>query len=325
MNYFFICLYTLTVQLLRDVPTDWKPGSSCTTMRWSLRWNSGISGKNGGRLPCMCQIFIYIYICMYVCTYVCMYVDINNCPFSTSIDRWFPIGTSQCVFQDGSLSTADELRLLLSKRDKVILTICSYNWAVFKVPVGWWLWGLTFSNILLKTLKDRITPHVTNFSRFRLGIEKEEGKRKYKSDGAVMVGEFVCVYVQVQWVSEWVGEWVSEWVVCSVFVLCVVCCGLCIVCCALCFVGCVLLCVVCYVLWERCDVSLGRKVVVDFHGLPLTSPPPANVVSARPKPNRLVRTKASTSVLKQVGTYLHMYCKRLSQLREHLWSVPADR
>ena len=43
-------------------------------------------------------------------------------------------------------------------------------------------------------------------------------------------------------------------------------------------------------------------------GLPLMSPPPANVVSARPKPNRLVRTKASTSVLKQVGTYLHMYC-----------------
>ena len=117
MNYFFICLYTLTVQLLRDVPTDWKPGSSCTTMRWSLRWNSGISGKNGGRLPCMCQIFIYIYVCMYVCMYVCIYVDINNCPFSTSIDRWFPIGTSQCVFQDGSLSTADELRLLLSKRD----------------------------------------------------------------------------------------------------------------------------------------------------------------------------------------------------------------
>ena len=65
--------------------------------------------------------------------------------------------------------------------------------------------------------------------------------------------------------------------------------------------------------------------VVDARGLPLTSPPPANVVSARPKPNRLVRTKASTSVMKQVGTYLHMYCKRLSQLREHLWSVPADR
>ena len=48
-------------------------------------------------------------------------------------------------------------------------------------------------------------------------------------------------------------------------------------------------------------------------------------MSARPKPNRLVRTKASTSVMKQVGTYLHVYCKRLSQLREHLWSVPADR
>ena len=52
--------------------------------------------------------------------------------------------------------------------------------------------------------------------------------------------------------------------------------------------------------------------VVDVRGLPLTSPPPANVVSARPKPNRLVMTKASTSVMKQVGTYLHMYCKRLS-------------
>jgi hypothetical protein len=47
-------------------------------------------------------------------------------------------------------------------------------------------------------LKDRITPHVTNFSRFRLGIEKQEGKRKYQSDGAEMVGEFVCMYVQVQ-------------------------------------------------------------------------------------------------------------------------------
>ena len=53
---------------------------------------------------------------------------------------------------------------------------------------------------LYTELKGRITPHVTNFSRFRLGIEKQEGKRKYKSDGAVMVGEFVCVcmYVQVQ-------------------------------------------------------------------------------------------------------------------------------
>ena len=58
----------------------------------------------------------------------------------------------------------------------------------------------------LSKLKDRITPHVTNFSRFRLGIEKEEGKRKYKSDGAVMVGEFVCVYVCSSTVSEWVSE-----------------------------------------------------------------------------------------------------------------------
>ena len=27
----------------------------------------------------------------------------------------------------------------------------------------------------------------------RLNIEKQEGKRKYESDGEVMVGEFVCV------------------------------------------------------------------------------------------------------------------------------------
>ena len=53
-----------------------------------------------------------------------------------------------------------------------------------------------------KKLKDRITPHVTNFFRLRLTIEKQEGKRKYKSDGAVMVGEFVCMYVRSCTVSE---------------------------------------------------------------------------------------------------------------------------
>ena len=52
------------------------------------------------------------------------------------------------------------------------------------------------------SLKDRITPHVTNFFRLRLTIEKQEGKRKYKSDGAVMVGEFVCMYVCSCTVSE---------------------------------------------------------------------------------------------------------------------------
>ena len=51
-------------------------------------------------------------------------------------------------------------------------------------------------------LKDRITPHVTNFFRLRLTIEQQEGKRKYKSDGAVMVGEFVCMYVCSCTVSE---------------------------------------------------------------------------------------------------------------------------
>ena len=53
-----------------------------------------------------------------------------------------------------------------------------------------------------RELKDRITPHVTNFFRLRLTIEEQEGKRKYKSDGAVMVGEFVCMYVCSCTVSE---------------------------------------------------------------------------------------------------------------------------
>ena len=34
------------------------------------------------------------------------------------------------------------------------------------------------------------------------GYEKQEGKRKYKSDGAVMAGEFVCMYVCSCTVSE---------------------------------------------------------------------------------------------------------------------------
>ena len=59
---------------------------------------------------------------------------------------------------------------------------------------------LTHSHVT--KLKDRITPHVTNFFRLRLTIEKQEGKRKYKSDGAVMVGEFVCMYVCSCTVSE---------------------------------------------------------------------------------------------------------------------------
>ena len=48
--------------------------------------------------------------------------------------------------------------------------------------------------------KNRITPDVNNFSRLGLSIEKQQGKRKYESDGGVMVGEFVCVcvYVHVQ-------------------------------------------------------------------------------------------------------------------------------
>ena len=50
--------------------------------------------------------------------------------------------------------------------------------------------------IMAQKLQDRITPNVTNFSRLRLNIEKQEGKRKYESDGEVMVGVFVCVFVE---------------------------------------------------------------------------------------------------------------------------------
>ena len=107
------------------------------------------------------------------------------------------------------------------------------------------------------------------------------------------VSEWVRVCVCVSgWVGEWVSGWVgervsesaseSEWVRAVCYALCVVFCGLCVV--------------VCYVLWERRGVSLGRKVVVDVDGLPLTSALPANVVSARPKSNRLVRTKADEGI-----------------------------
>ena len=44
---------------------------------------------------------------------------------------------------------------------------------------------LPMSALKLK-LKDRITPHVNNFSILRLNIEKQQRKRKYESDGGVM-------------------------------------------------------------------------------------------------------------------------------------------
>ena len=66
---------------------------------------------------------------------------------------------------------------------------------IFEIPSGNQTW-------FPGKLKDRITPHVTNFFRLRLTIEEQEGKRKYKSDGAVMVGEFVCMYVCSCTVSE---------------------------------------------------------------------------------------------------------------------------
>ena len=70
------------------------------------------------------------------------------------------------------------------------------HWLQISFQGRFWFDFCPFSvDLPISKLKDRITPHVTNFFRLRLSIEKQEGKRKYKSDGAVMVGEFVCVYV----------------------------------------------------------------------------------------------------------------------------------
>ena len=50
----------------------------------------------------------------------------------------------------------------------------------------------------MEELKDRITPHVTNFFRLRLTIEEQEGKRKYKSDGAVMdLSIYLSIYLSI--------------------------------------------------------------------------------------------------------------------------------
>ena len=57
----------------------------------------------------------------------------------------------------------------------------------------WFHWQIQRCGARAQKLKDRITPHVNNFWRLRLSIEKQEGKRKYKSDGAAVVGGFVCV------------------------------------------------------------------------------------------------------------------------------------
>ena len=163
-------------------------------------------------------------------------------------------------------------------------------WLVNIAGTWWWWWWCMW-----------VSEGVSEWSEVKWSEVSEwasewgrEGGREWGSEWVI---ECVCGWVG-EWVSGWVGEWVSGWVsewewVSEGCMLCIVCCVLWVVCC------CVLLCVVCYVLWERRGGSLGRKVVVDVHGLPLTSPPPANVVSARPKPNRLVRTKASTSVKKQ--------------------------
>ena len=62
--------------------------------------------------------------------------------------------------------------------------------------------SLVSMEIHITKKKMQKTPHVTNFFRLRLTIEKQEGKRKYKSDAAVMVGEFVCMYVCSCTVSE---------------------------------------------------------------------------------------------------------------------------
>ncbi len=108
-------------------------------------------------------------------------------------------------------------RVGVDVREQILwLRVILYIWCHFE-----WCICLLIPNTILTILcpetprdicilKDRITPHVTNFFRLRLSIEKQEGKRKYKSDGAVMVGEFVCVYVCSSTVSEGGSEWGSE-------------------------------------------------------------------------------------------------------------------
>ena len=81
----------------------------------------------------------------------------------------------------------------------VDLIVWNESWTILGLlphRVFWVLWWIFFPGEWSPCpvrLKDRITPHVTNFFRLRLTIEKQEGKRKYKSDGAVMVGEFVSM------------------------------------------------------------------------------------------------------------------------------------
>ena len=88
-----------------------------------------------------------------------------------------------------SLSSTAAVQIQLAGKKTVGTFVACQIFSVFHS-------NCTDSTCRQKKLKDRITPHVTNFFTLRLSIEKQEGKRKYKSDGAVMVGEFVvCVCV----------------------------------------------------------------------------------------------------------------------------------
>ena len=76
-------------------------------------------------------------------------------------------------------------------------------------PYKVWLANPHFMRSYTIKLKDRITPHVTNFFRLRLIIEKQEGKEEawkwWSGDGG-----WVCVYVCMFMCSEWVRVWVND-------------------------------------------------------------------------------------------------------------------
>ena len=138
------------------------------------------------------------------------YVMLRCCTFSWTSTHTTSTTCASCYAAACSrrlphIRHATLLYILLDFHTYVMLRCCTFSWtsthtSCYSAVRSLGLPSQTWRTLCLKQkLKDRITPHVTNFFRLRLSIEKQEGKRKYKSDGAVMVGEFVCVmYVQVQ-------------------------------------------------------------------------------------------------------------------------------
>ena len=111
-----------------------------------------------------------------------MFLDLFNNPLNScnrSTNRGLTIGMNDLPSRPyGPTASVDKISLACAKAEKFsgeggILGKC-----------GTWETG-----DLTRKLKDRITPHVTNFLRLRLSIEKQEGKRKYKSECSCTVSE----------------------------------------------------------------------------------------------------------------------------------------